>query len=341
MEDLHTITSVACSPTFTEDRIWLNGQPESVAGNRRMEMVFSNMRALASHCSFKDEKVHIVSTNSFPTAAGLASSASGFACLVKALAILFEIVEEYPGQLSEIARMGSGSASRSLFGGFSKWQMGQLADGKDSIAVSVAPESHWNDIHAIICVASSHKKLTSSTGGMIDSVRTSELLDYRAKHVVPKRMEEMELAIKEKDFVKFATLTMKDSNQFHATCLDTYPPIAYMTDVSHQVSRLVHEINAEKVICAYTFDAGPNAVIFVQQENVQHVLQEILKQFGPAESSSDPFVRGKTILNSSQIESKSSGLLHYIIHTKIGKGAEKMESTDPRFLINVETGLAK
>ena len=131
--------------------------------------------------------MHICSRNNFPTAAGLASSASGFAALVASLAALYKLPAT-PSQLSLIARQGSGSACRSLFGGYVAWEMGSSPDGSDSLAVEVAPQSHWPDIHALICVVSDDKKGTSSTSGMQRTVETSPLLQQRIKEVVPARM---------------------------------------------------------------------------------------------------------------------------------------------------------
>jgi diphosphomevalonate decarboxylase len=85
--------------------------------------------------------VHISSVNTFPTGAGLASSAAGLACFVRALAELYCVKEECAGQLTAIARQGSGSASRSMYGGFVRWQKGNSADGSDSIAIQVADEN--------------------------------------------------------------------------------------------------------------------------------------------------------------------------------------------------------
>lgn len=87
-------------------------------------------------------------------------------------------------------------------------------------------------------------KKVSSAIGMKRAVETSELLKYRAEVSVPRRVEEIIKAIVDKDFPKFAELTMKDSNQFHATCLDTYPPCVYMNDTSHAIAELVHAYNA-------------------------------------------------------------------------------------------------
>ncbi|KAG9462739.1 hypothetical protein GDO78_023235, partial [Eleutherodactylus coqui] len=185
-------------------------------------------------------KVHICSANNFPTAAGLASSAAGYACLVFTLAKLYGV----EGELSGIARQGSGSACRSMYGGFVQWVMGEREDGKDSLAELVEPETHWPELRILILVASAEKKHVSSTAGMQTSVQTSPLLKLRAESVVPGRMNEMIEAIKKKDFEAFGQLTMKDSNQFHATCLDTYPPIFYLNQVSQRVIGLVHRYNA-------------------------------------------------------------------------------------------------
>ncbi|GBP10712.1 Diphosphomevalonate decarboxylase [Eumeta japonica] len=100
-------------------------------------------------------KLHIVSRNNFPTAAGLASSAAGYACLVYTLASLYGIADE---ELTSIARQGSGSACRSLHGGFVRWHMGKLDDGSDSIATPVATASHWPNMHVLILVANDGRK---------------------------------------------------------------------------------------------------------------------------------------------------------------------------------------
>jgi len=75
------------------------------------------------------------------------------------------------------------------------------------------------------------------------SIETSQLLQHRIMHVVPERANKMQQAIVEKDFKNFAELTMKDSNQFHAVCLDTYPPCIYMNNISNNIMNLVHSYN--------------------------------------------------------------------------------------------------
>ncbi|CAN0900616.1 Diphosphomevalonate decarboxylase MVD2, peroxisomal [Linum grandiflorum] len=334
---LCTTTTVAVSPSFSQDRMWLNGKEVSLSG-ARYQNCLREIRSRA--CDVEDEEkgiriqkkdwenlhVHIASYNNFPTAAGLASSAAGFACLVFSLAKLMNAKEDN-SDLSAIARQGSGSACRSLFGGFVKWIMGEASDGHDSLAVQLVDEKHWDELVIIIAVVSSRQKETSSTSGMRESVETSLLLQHRAKEIVPKRIVQMEEAIKKKDFASFTELTCADSNQFHAVCLDTSPPIFYMNDTSHrQVSRLLHltwkcfefsstfrviscvekwNRSVETPQVAYTFDAGPNSVLIARNRKAAaELLQKLLYYFPPnSDADLNNYVIGdKSILKDAGIE---------------------------------------
>ncbi|CEG38424.1 diphosphomevalonate decarboxylase [Plasmopara halstedii] len=286
-DQLRTVTSVAGGSALQTTRLWLNGQEQPI--NRRIAVVLREMKQLYRRVHGESERqdelhLHIVSTNSFPTAAGLASSAAGYACLVATLAEFYGISksdEEFQGQLSAIARQGSGSACRSLDGGFVAWRKGVRSDGHDSIATQIADELHWPALCAVVCVVNDVQKSTSSSVGMQTTKATSSLLTFRAKNLVPERMTIMEKAILNRDFETFGTLTMQDSNQFHAMCIDTTPPIFYLNDVSCQLINLVHRYNeqAGRVQAAYTFDAGPNAVIFVEEQNVQDIVSLVLYCF--------------------------------------------------------------
>ena len=297
--DLRAVTTAAASTTFAQDRLWLNGvEEEGAANSKRFRACVDGVKALASDKritaadgtttilvrkeDWQHMKIHVSSYNTFPTAAGLASSAAGYAALVAALAELMNAVEEFPGQLTTLARQGSGSACRSLFGGFVAWWQGS-PDNQwlDSKAEQIVAETHWPEMRALILVVSDQKKDTSSTAGMSTSVATSPLLQHRAIAVVPTRMQQMVQACRDKDFASFAKLTMQDSNQFHATCLDTYPPIFYMNDISRSIIRLVTVYNewAGEIRAAYTFDAGPNAVLYVLDQHVVQVAALMLHYF--------------------------------------------------------------
>uniref|UniRef100_A0A8C9RG38 Diphosphomevalonate decarboxylase n=1 Tax=Scleropages formosus TaxID=113540 RepID=A0A8C9RG38_SCLFO len=292
-DQLKSTTTVACSARFKEDRIWLNGKEENINQPRLQSCLREIRRLVRKRRSNRDpgadvlslsHKVHICSENNFPTAAGLASSAAGYACLVYTLSRLLSV----EGELSTIARQGSGSACRSMYGGFVQWHMGMRADGKDSVAEQVEPESHWPELRVLVLVVSAERKPVGSTAGMQTSVDTSSLLKHRAEAVVPGRMDEMIQAIRKRDFSTFGELTMKDSNQFHATCLDTYPPIFYLNDVSRRVIGLVHRYNRHyrETRVAYTFDAGPNAVIYTLQPYVSEFVQ-VVKHFFPPETNGE------------------------------------------------------
>ncbi|KAI9797801.1 MAG: diphosphomevalonate decarboxylase [Piccolia ochrophora] len=290
--DLRTHTTASCSATFSSpDTLLLNSESQDIT-TPRTSACLSLLRASRKSLESADPSLpqlaslplRLVSTNNFPTAAGLASSAAGFAALVRAIANLYELPLSAT-ELSRIARQGSGSACRSLMGGYVAWNMGSAADGSDSQAEQVAPASHWPEMRALILVVSAEKKGVSSTAGMQATVKTSTLFQARASEVVPRRMEEMKRAVLDKDFEAFAKVTMKDSNNFHATCLDTDPPIFYLNDVSRAAIRVVESINerAGRVIAAYTFDAGPNAVIYYLQENESEVAGVIKGHLGRME----------------------------------------------------------
>lgn len=328
---MHTKTTVMVSPHLMEDRIWLNRKEQSL-DNPRLECCLKEIRKRSS-CEWK---VHVCSENNFPTAAGLASSAAGYACLVFALAKAFNVTSDVSG----IARQGSGSACRSIFGGFVQWCKGENDDGSDSFAKQLFPENHWPELRVLILVVSESQKKTSSTVGMQKSVETSELLQYRVSKCVPERVKCMINAIESKDFSTFGNLTMQDSNQFHAICLDTFPPAVYMNDISHSIVALIHNYNkmcgTTKV--AYTFDAGPNACLYLEEQNVPEVLALILHAFPPLPDTEN-YVKGIPVQQAQfnhdalKFEPYSPGCLKYIIHTKVGDGP-KVLTDEQEHLLN-------
>ncbi|XP_027746030.1 diphosphomevalonate decarboxylase [Empidonax traillii] len=345
-DQLKTTTTAAASRDFTEDRLWLNGTEVDV-GQPRVQACLREVRRLArkrrggsedaATLSLLSYKVHIASENNFPTAAGLASSAAGYACLVSALARLYGVEDE----LSEVARRGSGSACRSMWGGFVQWQRGERPDGTDSLAHQVAPETHWPELRVLVLVVSGQKKPVASTVGMQTSVETSPLLKHRAEVVVPERLAQMMRHIRERDFEGFGQLAMRDSNQFHATCLDTFPPIFYLNDLSRHIIALAHRYNAHHghTKVAYTFDAGPNAVIFALADTVDEFVEVVRRSFPPA-ANGDQFIRGLPVgsaalpqeLVTAVVTEPVPGAVQYILHTKPGPGPQLVDDPSQHLL---------
>jgi diphosphomevalonate decarboxylase len=353
--DLHTVTSIAASKDLADDRMWLNDK--EIEMNGRLRTCLTEIRKIAGdrvdeagNVIVKKEdwdqyRVHIVSINTFPTGAGLASSAAGLACFVSTLAKLYAAKEEYEGHFTAIARQGSGSASRSMFGGFVEWQKGERADAHDSIAIQRADENYWPEMRAVICVVSDKEKDTSSTSGMETSRKTSALLQHRANSVVAGRITAMEKAFLAKDFDAFGKLTMQDSNQFHAVCMDTYPPIFYMNDISKSIIRLCTVLNAHYadengvgIKAAYTYDAGPNAVIYCQEKD-SALIYAVMARYFPAPNRDDigaytnsPDIYNKVTADSEIIPADllakldrcgrvpTAGDVKYMFHTKSGPG---------------------
>ncbi|KND96648.2 hypothetical protein QG37_06946 [Candidozyma auris] len=242
-------------------------------------------------------------------------------------------------EISKIARKGSGSACRSLFGGYVAWEMGDKEDGSDSKAVEVAPVDHWPSMKAAILVVSDDKKDTPSTTGMQSTVATSDLFQYRIKEVVPKRFEDMKKAIQDRDFEVFGDLTMKDSNSFHAVCLDSVPPIFYLNDTSKKIIKLIHKLNEQegKIVAAYTFDAGPNAVVYYEEQNENKVLGLIHKYFSKVPGWEKVTEKKSQFIDSNiEFDTDAYKGVSRIILTGIGPGPQ---STD-QSLVN-DKGLPK
>lgn len=360
--DLRAVTTVAASPDFREDKLWLNGKlDESASTSKRFRACVDGCKALATTYEkdgttvtsqqWQGWHVHVSSYNTFPTAAGLASSAAGYAALVAALAELYQAKETFAGELSTLARQGSGSACRSLYGNAVAWRMGSAEnDWKDSKAEVIAGGAPWPDLRALILVVNDQKKDTSSTTGMVTSVATSALLAHRAAVVVPARMQAMEKAWADQDFSTFAKITMQDSNQFHATCLDTYPPIFYMTDTSRDIVRILTRYNAyhESPRAAYTFDAGPNAVVYTTAAHLAEVTALLLHFFPPAigQAMSDYLNKPTPLdvtLDSSLLQAcggsltPQAGTVKYFYQTQPGPGPQVLGTSESN--VDPKTGL--
>ncbi len=272
-EGLNSVTSVVFSKKLVSDQFYINGEKQDL-NNKDIKERFAVMDMLRQ-IAHVDAHALVVSKNSFPTASGLASSASGICAMVKATSVALNIGQS-PKDLSIIARQGSGSSCRSLFGGIVKWNRGKKEDGSDSFAEQVFNEQHWPDLVDIIAISSSSRKKVSSRSGMKQTVANGILYKSRLAYVedAAKRLIE---GIKNRDFEITGQIIMRDSNNMHATMLDTYPPIMYLNDVSKEVISAIHELNDTegKIVAAYTFDAGPNAQIITTKKNKNKVMSSL------------------------------------------------------------------
>jgi len=196
----------------------------------------------------------VITTNTVPTAAGLASSASGYAALVLALNDLFDW-QLKKQNLSLLARLGSGSASRSLFDGFAIWHQGQQDDGLDSFAEPI--ETQWPEFCVGLVEIDIEQKPISSTQGMQNTVETCEL--YQAWPEQANRDVQAVLqAIKNKDFSLLGKTAEHNALTMHATMIATWPPILYWQPNSVKAMQTVWKLREQGVEVYFTMDAGPN-----------------------------------------------------------------------------------
>lgn len=278
-EQLKTVTTVEFSPKLKADEATLEGKPLQ---GRDLQRISDHLN-IFRHAAASAQKAKIVSENSFPSSAGFASSASGYAALTLAAAKAIGL-KTGMAELSTMARRGSGSACRSMFGGFVEWKKGTREEGLDSLALQLHPATHWKDFRNVIATVRKEPKKVSSRKGMMRTTQTSRLFQKRLE-AMPYTLQEMREALKEKDLGRVLTIAMRESNQMHATMLDTFPPLAYLNDASLAVIHEVHAFNdaAGETLCGYTFDAGPNPHVLTNERNSRAV-QAMLAQVEGVES---------------------------------------------------------
>lgn len=314
--DIHSYTTVSTSPSMTSDTFFFDGAQETKLSSRMQKVLNEVRRRCPEHAT---KYVEIRSRNTFPASSGLASSASAYACLAVALTNLFQL-DQPESTAAYLARIGSGSAVRSVYGGFVRW-----SSENECLSSCIFPADHWPEFRIVILIFNSSKKPVSSTDAMQRTRETSTLFQARLATVNDK-LEKIIGAIRVKDFNTFARIVMMDSSQFHAVCMDTYPPVIYLNEQSKHLMDLVHAFNRadgkETTKVAYTFDAGPNPFCFLREEHLDEFLT-VVKHFYPTTTtSSDVHLH---VSNSSMTTSTinlpiMSDALERIVLTKIGSG---------------------
>lgn len=248
LDGLQTRTSVMFDPGLISDSLMLNGVPASGEALTRVSHLLERVRQLAG----MDTKANVVSENNFPAGAGIASSASAFAALSMA-AIAAAGLQLEVHQISRLARTGSGSACRSVPGGFVEWVTG--SDDASSYAFSIAQPEHWNLVDCIAIVSEAHKPTGSTAGHALAD--TSPLQTARVADT-PRRLDICRQAILNRDFEAFADITELDSNLMHAVMMTSQPRLYYWQAETLTVMHSVQEWRAGGLPVCFTIDAGPN-----------------------------------------------------------------------------------
>lgn len=244
-----------------KDIFYLDGEVFPI--NERMERVIGIFKATQNASA----SIRIESHNAFPHSCGLASSASGISALVKALNIFYSTGLN-ARELSEIARIGSGSACRSIENGLIEWI--------NTYAVKVGD---WEDLKVFVIVLDGVKKNVGSTEGMIRTASTSSLFQHRLGRI-DEKIQDVELFVKEKRFGDLGLLVMRESNELHAVCMDSLPPILYLNSESIRMTNEIMKLNEREFVAFYSFDAGPNPFVFVLEKNYQFVYNHFRIKLG-------------------------------------------------------------
>jgi diphosphomevalonate decarboxylase len=230
-------------------------------------------------------RASVVSTNHLPTAAGLASSASGFAALTVAAAGSFGIVEKLQpehtstGQLSDWARMGSGSAARSLWGGFVRLDAGTAPDGRDCVARPLFGADHW-DLRLLVVHTARGAKSVGSTGGMEASRKTSPYYGAWVDTSIPD-LDAAEQALAAREFTALGEVMEHSCFKMHACMFATRPPLVYWNGATLEVIRAVWQSRASGGPIGYvTSDAGPHVKVLVQAAQAEALTRRLAEIAG-------------------------------------------------------------
>ena len=259
------------SQHIAQDEFILNEQPVACESefSKRLTLFLDMFRP---HPEFYFK---IKTVSKIPVAAGVASSAAGFAALARALNDFFcwDLPEHL---LSIIARLGSGSACRSLWPGFVEWQAGQQEDGMDSFAQPIPTQ--WKDVRLGLLLFNTDKKIISSRQAMQQTVHSSPF--YREwPQQVAHAIQELHQAIAEQDFVLLGKTAEKNALAMHATMLTADPTICYWQPETLIGMQKVWQARENGLPVYFTQDAGPNLkLLFLQQHSaeVQAVFPEAI-----------------------------------------------------------------
>lgn len=270
LDGLTTTTEVEWRDDLDADQLILNGVE---ASGEALSRVVRHLDALRQRVGIEGRAV-VKSENNFPTGTGIASSASAFAALTAAAtAAADKILSEH--ELTTLARLGSGSAARSIPAGFVEWYAADKHE--DSFAESIAPPEYWNLVDVVAIVSTSHKEVGSSAGH--PSAKTSELQAARVG-TAPSRLEKCKDAILTRNFEVFAEVVEHDSNVMHAVMMTSKPPLFYWLPPTLAIMAAVRDWRADGLKVCYTLDAGPNVHCICSADSADEVRNRLQAMSG-------------------------------------------------------------
>ncbi len=273
LSGLETRTTVTFDETLSSDSLMLEDRPASKSALDRVSNHLNYIRRMASI----QTSARVESFSNFPANVGIASSASAFAALTLAGTAAVGLTLA-PDELSRLARLGSGSACRSIFGGYVEWLAGQ--DDADSYATPLTPPDHWKLVDLIAIVSHERKSVGSTQGHALAD--TSPIQSARVADC-PRRLDACRAAILNRDFPSLASIIELDSNLMHAVMLTSSPPLSYWLPGTIEVMNAVSAWREEGLNVSYTIDAGPNVHCICIEEDADKVDERLRKLPGVIE----------------------------------------------------------
>ncbi|NHJ48794.1 MAG: diphosphomevalonate decarboxylase [Asgard group archaeon] len=265
-DTLKTTTTVEFSNEYKSDSFILNGEESKGKIKQKVVTHLSYIREISSNSKY----AKVVSENNFPTSAGLASSASGFAALTMAACSALDL-KKSTKELSIISRRGSGSSCRSFYGGYVEWL--KEDDNGDSYAIQLADEK-WFDISNLVIVVNAHKRKINTRDAMKQSMKTSPFYKSRINNI-NHQLENIRKAIKEKDFTLLGKTAEMDCLNMHYIAMTSNPSLIFWTPDTLKIMKAVIELREQDIEAYYTIDTGANIHILTQPEFESEVLKRI------------------------------------------------------------------
>lgn len=270
-------TTLEFDGKYKKDILILDGK-EFKSGSEEYDRYFRAFLDKLRNLAKTKLRAKAVSQSGFPKAAGLASSSAGFAAMAAAANDALNLDLNAQG-LSILARQGSGSACRSIFGGFVEWEKGERKDGLDSFASQIVNENYWPDFRMIICLTSKKEKKIKSRAGMARTVKTSPF--YQGwLNTVNDDLKKVRKGIKERDFSLVGKTAEENCLKMHALMLTTKPAIIYWNSGTVELIYKVIEWRENGLECYFTIDAGPQVKILCLKKNLPEILKRVKKTAG-------------------------------------------------------------
>lgn len=265
LDALTSTTTIEFSNDYEKDVLIINGKEQS---GKAYDKAIRHIGTIRKYAGVTD-KAKVVSENNFPTAAGMASSASGFAAMTVAAneALGLGLDDK---QLSIISRQGSGSSCRSIKGGFVEWHTGNTSE--ESYAEQVFDENHW-DLRDIIAIVEPEEKKVSSRAGMQMSMENCPLYPDFVKGA-EKNLADVKKGLAEKDFNLTGEALELDSLMLHSIMMTTKPALLYWAAPTVKVMHEIMNWREQGLQAYHTIDAGPNVHIITTAEYANEIEQK-------------------------------------------------------------------